>query len=298
MSPVDDSGGDSLADTPAGVFARLAAEAALEGLAPVPLLAMLKHPLLRLGAAAGAHARRHRDAGARAAARPAAARRRGGPGSCADDVPRQLARHAATASDPRWISIRATLRTELAAAALDRTAAAALAPLESSAGEHPLAASPPVIATSSRRSRDDSWNEPLYSSALMARAGARVRRDRGRATPPPRCAVAPPTMPSCFSAPSRPRGAPARNADVRVRIFGPLEARLHDRPPRARRPERRHLAAARAAQRSLAQPPDARRLGLDPPERRIGLSAHDFAQALGAPEVILTRAAKVAGARR
>ena len=30
-----------------------------------------------------------------------------------------------------------------------------------------------------------------------------------------------------------------------------------------------------------------RDLGLDPPERRIGLSAHDFAQALGAPEVIL-----------
>jgi ATP-dependent helicase/nuclease subunit B len=37
-------------------------------------------------------------------------------------------------------------------------------------------------------------------------------------------------------------------------------------------------------------------LGLDLPERRIGLSAHDFAQALGAPEVILTRSAKLGGA--
>jgi ATP-dependent helicase/nuclease subunit B len=37
-------------------------------------------------------------------------------------------------------------------------------------------------------------------------------------------------------------------------------------------------------------------LGLDLPERRIGLTAHDFAQMLGAREVILTRAAKVAGA--
>jgi ATP-dependent helicase/nuclease subunit B len=36
-------------------------------------------------------------------------------------------------------------------------------------------------------------------------------------------------------------------------------------------------------------------LGLDPPERRIGLSAHDFAQALGAEEVILSRAGKVGG---
>jgi ATP-dependent helicase/nuclease subunit B len=39
-----------------------------------------------------------------------------------------------------------------------------------------------------------------------------------------------------------------------------------------------------------------RTLGLDLPERRIGLSAHDFAQALGAPEVILTRSAKLGGA--
>ena len=37
-------------------------------------------------------------------------------------------------------------------------------------------------------------------------------------------------------------------------------------------------------------------LGLDLPERRIGLSAHDFAQLLGADEVILTHAAKVGGA--
>ena len=36
-------------------------------------------------------------------------------------------------------------------------------------------------------------------------------------------------------------------------------------------------------------------LGLDLPERRIGLSAHDFAQLLGAREVILTHAAKIAG---
>ena len=45
----EDSGGDALAETPAGIFARLAAQAALGGLAPVALLALLKHPLLRLG---------------------------------------------------------------------------------------------------------------------------------------------------------------------------------------------------------------------------------------------------------
>ena len=48
----DDSGGDALPDTEAGVFARLVAEAALGDLPPVTLLAMLKHPRFRLGAAA------------------------------------------------------------------------------------------------------------------------------------------------------------------------------------------------------------------------------------------------------
>ena len=37
-------------------------------------------------------------------------------------------------------------------------------------------------------------------------------------------------------------------------------------------------------------------LGLDLPERRVGLSAHDFAQLLGSREVILSRAAKLGGA--
>ena len=37
-------------------------------------------------------------------------------------------------------------------------------------------------------------------------------------------------------------------------------------------------------------------LGLDLPERRIGLSAHDFAQLLGTGDVILTHSTKVGGA--
>ena len=45
----DDSGGDALMDSHGGIFARLAAEAAANGLEPPTLLALLKHPLLRLG---------------------------------------------------------------------------------------------------------------------------------------------------------------------------------------------------------------------------------------------------------
>jgi ATP-dependent helicase/nuclease subunit B len=81
-----------------------------------------------------------------------------------------------------------------------------------------------------------------------------------------------------------------------VRIFGPLEARLQniDRvvlgglvegvwPPQTRSD-------------AWLSRPMRQTLGLDLPERRTGLSAHDFAQALGAREVILSRAGKVAGA--
>ena len=85
-------------------------------------------------------------------------------------------------------------------------------------------------------------------------------------------------------------------AGARVRILGHLEARL--------------TASDRVVLGGLVEgawPPESRtdawlsrpmrlELGLDLPERRIGLSAHDFAQMLGAREVILTRAAKIAGA--
>ena len=85
-------------------------------------------------------------------------------------------------------------------------------------------------------------------------------------------------------------GAP----NARVRIYGPLEARLQQ----ADRVVLGGLVEGIWPPETQSDPwlsrPMRRELGLDLPERRIGLSAHDFAQALGAPDVVLTRAAKVA----
>jgi len=80
-----------------------------------------------------------------------------------------------------------------------------------------------------------------------------------------------------------------------LRIYGPLESRLTDSdrviigglvegvwPPEPRNDP-------------WLSRPMRRSLGLDLPERRIGLAAHDFAQLLGAREVILTHSAKLAG---
>jgi ATP-dependent helicase/nuclease subunit B len=92
---------------------------------------------------------------------------------------------------------------------------------------------------------------------------------------------------------------PVRRPDrtgVRVRIYGPLEARLQS----VDRVVLGGLVEGQWPPETRSDPwlsrPMRRELGLDLPERRISLSAHDFAQMLGADEVVLAYAAKLAGA--
>ena len=86
-----------------------------------------------------------------------------------------------------------------------------------------------------------------------------------------------------------------RRAHPRLKIFGPLEARLIDAdlvllagldegvwPPQT--------DAGAFLNRSMRAA-----LNLSPPERRIGQSAHDFAMAFGAREVVISRAVKRGG---
>jgi ATP-dependent helicase/nuclease subunit B len=290
---VDDSGGDALADTGAGVFARLAAKTALHGLEPVTLLALLKHPLLRLGAAEGAH-------GAAIAALERALLRGPRPRARTQGLAHALTTFCANrdklhASDPRrWIG-----EAELAAAEnLIKRLATALAPLETlKAGAHALTA----LAEAHRQvitalSADDKEGLAAFANhdgTELARAFAELIDSPAAAG----MSVTRADYAELFEAAIGHRAVRRpETRDVRAHIYGPLEARLQsvDRvvlgglnegtwPPETRsdpwlsRPMRRDL-------------------GLDPPERRIGLSAHDFAQGLGALEVILSRAAKVAGA--
>jgi len=88
---------------------------------------------------------------------------------------------------------------------------------------------------------------------------------------------------------------PRAPAHPRLFIWGPLEARLQQ-------PDLVILGSLNEGVWPRPQEagpwlsrPMREKLGLSPPERRIGLSAHDFAQALGAPSVYLTRALKVDG---
>ena len=294
---VEDSGGESLTDTPAGVFARLAAEAALGGLAPVALLALLKHPLLRLDAGSTEKA---------VAALERAILRGPRPRSGSAGLARALhtfrgqlekfRRGEATdlhASEPRI----ALTDTELTAAAgLVARLAEALAALEGVGRE------PRTLSELAARHRDllgalsrDGESERAFAGpdgAKLADALEELATSAAAALE-----IAPSDYVELFAAVLAGRVVrPSPRLGARVRILGLLEARLTE--------------SDRVVLGGLVEgawPPESRtdawlsrpmrqQLGLDLPERRIGLSAHDFAQMLGAREVILTRAAKIAGA--
>ncbi len=288
---VDDSGGDALPDTPAGVFARLAAEAALGGLAPVALLALLKHPLMRLGAREGNHATAI-SALERAILRGPRPR----PGT--NGLAHALAtfrhkRGSLHPADPRKTVTDAELD---AAADLIARLTTALAPLET------LGREPRPFNEIAARHRDviaALGNDGVGAPAFAGDDGTALdlALDEIAAAPDADFAVAPSDYAELFHAATADRAVRRSGAPgVRVRIFGLLEARLQ-----------RVDVMVLGGLVEGTWPPEARAdawlnrpmrhdLGLDLPERRIGLTAHDFAQALGAPEAILARAAKVGGA--
>jgi ATP-dependent helicase/nuclease subunit B len=298
--PVDTSGGDALADTPAGVFARLAAEVALGGLPPASLLALLKHPLLRLGASQGAHVR------AVATLEKAALRgprpRPGCAGLAAglDAFHRELAKLRRKEpsdlhpSDPRTNLTEGQLEM---AAKLVAEVSVALAPLERL---------PPIsFAEIAARHRDVvaalSADAAGICAALHGTDGTALETvfdELAQCATDASFTVRPNDYPELFHATIADRMVRLRSdaSMPRVRIYGLLEARLQ--------------SVDRVVLGGLIEgvwPPDAgsdpwlsrpmrHALGLDLPERRISLSAHDFAQALGADEVILAYPAKLGGA--
>jgi len=285
--PVDDSGGNSLADTKAGVFALLAAQAALGGLEPVTFLALLKHPLLRLGRAVGAHeaAIATLEKSLLRGPRP----RPGSSGLAHALETFRTNRNQLHRSDPRHLIDDTELDT---AADLIARLATGLGPLEAlKSGNHPLATLAQchrdVIAALSPDAlvgHDGKALAQAFEDLVLSQAARGLAVSRG-------------DYPELFHATIAGRVVRRPEiADVQVRIFGPLEARLQniDRVVLGGLNEGTWPPETRSD--PWLSRPMRRALGLDPPERRIGLSAHDFAQALGAPEVILSRAAKLAGA--
>jgi ATP-dependent helicase/nuclease subunit B len=298
---VDDSGGDALSDTPAGRFARLVAEAGLGGLEPVTLLALLKHPLTRLGAADGASARAVVTLESAILRGPRPHAGSAGLAHALASFREQLAAlRRDEHSDIHPSEPRARLFDDAldAATALVEKLKVALAPLEN------LPRVPHDFADLAARHRDviatlssDEAGMPAAFAGTDGKALDEAFTEIVAHAPSTGIALAPSDYEDFFRAAID--GRTVRRPEqpgVRVRIYGPLEARLQ--------------GAGRVVLGGLVEgiwPPETRgdpwlsrpmrhELGLDLPERRISLSAHDFAQAMGAREAVLSYAAKVAGA--
>ena len=297
----DDSGGDALAATSAGRFACLAGETALAGVSPVQLLGLLKHPLTRL--------RMQPDRLARGVAALERATLRGprprpgtsGLGAALAALRAELGKlRRREACDLHWSDPRVSLHEgelDLAGEIVARLGAA-LAPLET-LPSLPLpfrelaALHEQVIAALST----GEVREPM---AFSGHDGVQLQQaydEIASVAPEADLAILPADYVELF------RTAIGRRVvrgpgltGARVRIYGPLEARLQfaDRivlgglvegvwPPEPH-PDPWLSRSMRHA------------LGLDLPERRISLSAHDFAQALGAREIMLAYPARLAGA--
>jgi ATP-dependent helicase/nuclease subunit B len=262
----DDSAGRPLSEMAPGTFLLAIATAAAEQFAPVPLLALLKHPLAMRGERrlAWLDGARQLDLALRGPRPPAGLA----------GIAAHLAEREGRDRDVRK-----------AALAWWRDVAPRLEPLER-AFRQPDPPFAQLLAalreTASALSGDEAWAGPAGRSAAELLASVEAAA-RGRVAP---ASVAP--MLEQLMRPVAIR--PPFGQHPRLFIWGLLEARLQQ-------PDLVILGGLNEGVWPQLPAPDPwlaprlrHALGLPGLERRIGLAAHDFAAGLGAPNVLVTRA--------
>ena len=267
---IDDSAGMPLAATPPMAFLRLVLDAAHEDFAPVPLLAMLKHPLAAGGRTPGVFRGRVR-------ALETAALRGARPPKGLDGLRVRAPTHAIFIDG-------ITYRLAPLTAAL----AQSVAPVETLLRAHVEAAE--AIAA------DDGGDGPARLWA--GEAGEAAARFLDELAPALRdCApIRPRDYPELLDALLA--GAvvrPRYGTHPRLAILGPLEARLQRFDLMILGSLNEGTWPAAIAADPWMSRPMRQDFGLPLAERRIGLSAHDFVQAAMAPSVMLTRSLRQAG---
>jgi ATP-dependent helicase/nuclease subunit B len=282
---IDDSAGRPLAHTGAGAFLCLLAEAAEAGFAPVPLLALLKHPFASLGGDPA-----HFRALARALERLALRGARPDPGL--NGTARRIAQAGTEArgKDDRESCARL--------AAWWEKITAVLTPLEQAFAQPELKLDDLIAAhlqAAQSLSCKDERDCPIWRDEDGEAAAIFFDefRESAQGLPP----LDPHAYPGLLRAlamkvPVRPRF----NRHRAIAILGPLEARLQsfDLVILGGLNEGSWPGAASAD--PWFSRPMREKLGLEQPERSIGLAAHDFAMLAAGRDVLITRAAKVEGA--
>jgi ATP-dependent helicase/nuclease subunit B len=270
----DDSAGRPLAQTPPGTLLLAAAAAAAERFAPVPLLALLKHPLVMAGAGrlGWLDGVRLLDRALRGPRPPA-----GLAGIAAHLADASGRDGAAREAAGRWWAGAAPLLAPLEAAA------------EAGAGLAGLLAALREAATA--LAGEAAW----AGQAGRAAADLVAEHEAAAAEGPERVAAAHlPALLDRLMAAAAVR--PPYGQHPRLNIWGLIEARLQHA-------DLLILAGLNEGTWPALPPPDAwlaprlrADLGLPSLERRIGLAAHDFACCLGARQVLVTRARRDARA--
>ncbi len=272
---IDDSGGVPLAHTPPGTFLTLTAAMAAEDLAPVALLAALKHPLAAGGMAPIRFRARVRELEWRVLRGP-----RPAPGFAGLRTALEAANAPETLID--WMD-----RLAAAAAPLMDLMTAGQADLVDLLSAH--------IAFAEWLSATDAEDGlPLWAEPAGEKAATFVSALHEAA--PVLGPIAVRSWPSLLEGLMTGQAVrPVGPLHPRLNLWGPIEARL----------QRADLVVL-GGLNDGTWPPTAQTdpwmsrpmrtdFGLPQPERRIGLAAHDFAQLAAAPNVLLTRATKVDG---
>ncbi len=264
----DDSAGRPLSQTPPGTLLLAAATAAAERFAPVALLALLKHPLAMAGSGRldwldGA---RGLDLALRGPRPPA--------GLAGIDA------HLADRNGRDG-------RLREAAAAWWPAASALIAPLERAFEEG--SSLPALLAalreTVSRLAGDPAWSGPAGRAAAELLAELEAAAGEG----PERVEAAhlPDLLERLMAAVAV---RPPYGQHPRIAIWGLLEARLQHADLLVLGGLNEGVWPALPAPDPWLAPRLRSELGLPSLERRIGLAGHDFASALGARQVLVTRA--------
>jgi ATP-dependent helicase/nuclease subunit B len=272
---IDDSAGQPLALTEPGAFLLLTAEMVAEEFAPHVSLAALKHPLATGGLASGEFRRRVRHAELAVLRGPRPAPGIGG------------WRELLEGRDKAWLDPWLARLEDMAApfveimahgAPLDELLKAHIEFAEKLATDHETAGAARL------------WT---HEAGTAASSFVLELDEAAKEALPPLPGAA---YPGLLRALMKDRAVrPVWGRHPRLSIWGPLEARL----------QRADLVVLGGMNEGawppevLADPwmsrPMRQAFGLPLPERRIGLAAHDFAQAFCAPEVVVTRAERVDG---
>lgn len=285
---VNDSGGEPLGKTAPAAFLRLVAAMVAKDFAPVPLLACLKHPL----ASAGGEPARFR-ANVRALEEILLRGPRPAPGieGLRRALDAELARERPDEKKP-------DARLPRLGKLLDRIEAA-LAPFIARMNEPALAEEfvmAHVSAAEALAATPDEEGAARLWRGEEGEAAANFIRELIESAPA-FGEILPGSYPHFFDELLAARVVrPRFGLHPRLFIWGPLEARLQHADRMILGGLNEGIWPGEANIDPWVNRPMRAAMGLEPPERRIGLSAHDFAEGASAEEAVLSRALKVDGA--